>query len=379
MSLPAHDAPPTDLSRALPRAAAVIEQGRRDGLHIGAQLYVSRHLEVLADAALGEARPGAPMRTDSIMPWLSAGKPLTAVAIGRLWEQDALDLDDPVARHIPEFAANGKEAITIRHLLTHTAGLRWANVRWPKDSWDEIIATICEARPEPRWRPGVTAGYHLATTWFVLGELVRRLDGRMIDRYVRETIFLPLGMTDSWIGIPREQVRAYGERLGVLMNTEDTPAVPQWTDPQRVIEPAPGNNARGPARELGAFYEMLLARGQAGGVRILRPQTVEALTSPNRVGRMDKTFQCVIDWGLGFIVNSRHYTGGAIPYGFGPHAGRRTFGHGGAQSSIGFCDPDNGLVVVAIFNGRPGEQKHQARNEALNRAIYEDLGVAGED
>ena len=81
------------------------------------------------------------------MLWLSSTKPTTAVALAQLWEQGLLDLDDPVARHIPEFAAQGKEGITLRHLLTHTAGLRMLDVGWPGDPWDEIIARICAMRP----------------------------------------------------------------------------------------------------------------------------------------------------------------------------------------------------------------------------------------
>src|SRR5439155_17358774 len=97
-----------------PRTIAAIERGIAQGLHIGAQLYVSRRGQVVADVALGEARRGVPMRTDTLMLWLSAGKPVTAVAVAQQRERGRLDWDDHVARHIPEFAAGGKETITIR-------------------------------------------------------------------------------------------------------------------------------------------------------------------------------------------------------------------------------------------------------------------------
>src|SRR5947207_5991151 len=108
----------------LPSTLAVLNRGLTDRLHVGAQLYVSLDGQVVADIAVGDARAGVPMRTDTLMLWLSAGKPLAAVAIAQLREQGLLDFDDPVARHIPEFAQNEKARITIRHLLTHTAGLR---------------------------------------------------------------------------------------------------------------------------------------------------------------------------------------------------------------------------------------------------------------
>ncbi len=86
----------------------------------------------------------------------------------------------------------------------------------------------------------------------------------------------------------------------------------------------------------------------------------------------DHTFKHNMDWGLGFILNSPT-PDPDLPYGFGPHASPRTFGHGGAQSSAGFADPEHHLVVAYVFNGMPGEVKHQQRLQALNTAIYEDL------
>src|SRR6187455_1190214 len=109
-----------DANERLPKTMAAIQRGMEAGLHIGAQLYVSLHGEVVADEAFGMARDGVPMRRDTLMLWLSAGKPISAVAVAQVWERGLLDLDDPVATHIPEFAANGKDVVTIRHILTHT-------------------------------------------------------------------------------------------------------------------------------------------------------------------------------------------------------------------------------------------------------------------
>ncbi len=145
----------------------LIERQREEGLHSGAVMYVSQRGRVLADVALGDLQP------DSVVPWLSAGKPITAVAIGQLWERGLIDLDDPVARHLPEFAVKGKEQVTIRHLLTHTAGIRWAAIEKGM-KWDEIVARVCEAPMEPSWPLGEKAGYHIYTSWFILGEIVRR-------------------------------------------------------------------------------------------------------------------------------------------------------------------------------------------------------------
>lgn len=400
---PAADVPPIssdpvpakdldDLDRAaatlarLPRARAAILAGVREGLHLGAQLYVSRQGEVIADGAAGDSRPGQPLRRDQLMLWLSSAKPVAAIAIAQLWERGQLELDDPVARHIPEFAAHGKGAITLRHLLTHTAGIRLLNVGWPQDSWETIIARIAAMRPEPRWVPGRKAGYHHASSWFLLGEMVRRLDGRPFSRYVREEIFEPLGMLDSWIGMPVERYRELREqdRICPVYDTEGPPGGPPppqgWDSEAWCTGTHPGGNGYGPISQLGRFYEMLLARGQvpggATGRRILSPQAVEAVTARHRAGMLDHTFQHVLDWGLGFIINSRQYGAETVPYGYGDHASPRTFGHSGYRSSTGFADPEQGLAVALAFNGTPSHEAHERRIRTVLDALYEDLGLA---
>ena len=114
--------------RVLERAAAVIENGIKARLHLGAQLYVARDGKTVGDLAFGESRDGVAMRHDTLMLWMSSIKPVTAVAIAQMWERGKLELDDPVARHIPEFGARGKERVTIRHVLTHTGGFPGAGV-----------------------------------------------------------------------------------------------------------------------------------------------------------------------------------------------------------------------------------------------------------
>jgi CubicO group peptidase (beta-lactamase class C family) len=313
----------------------LLQKQHAAGVHSGVVMYVSLRGEVMADLAVGE------LGNDAILPWLSAGKPIAAVAIVQLWEKGLLELDDPVARHVPEFAKRGKEKITIRHLLTHTAGIRWARLEKGLP-WNEIIARICDAPIEPGWVVGEKAGYHSHTSWFLLGEIVRRLSGKTWKIYAKEEILGPVGMVNS------------------LFAQEE--------------QHSPGSAARGPARELGKFYEMLLRRGEGpSGMRIILPQTVEALTARHRVGMLDHTFKHVIDWGLGFIINSAHYGDEMVPYGYGRYASRRTFGHGGRQSCSGFADPEIGLAAVVIFRDQPGEEAHNRRIREVIDAIYESL------
>lgn len=376
----------------LPRTLAVLERGRSEGLHVGAQVYASVNGVVVADFALGLARtaPNALMTPDTLMLWMSATKPIAAVAVAQLWEKGLLELDDPVAKHIEPFGRKGKQRVTIRHLLTHTGGFRALVGRWEEQPWDDMIASVCDAKLEPDWVPGRKAGYHLATSWYVLGELVHRLDPqhRLFERYVREMIFEPIGMIDSWVGLPPDRYRAYGDRIGFMHDTTEAagairaeaPHAPHAPSHPSDTEPGaaacrPGSNGRGPARELAFFYEMLLGRGQRKGQRILSPQSVEAITAAHRVGLYDHTFRHTMDWGLGFLLNSSHYPPGPAPYGYGPRASPRTFGHGGSQCCTAFADPEQNLAVAILWNGRPGESRHDQRLRQTLVALYEDIGA----
>jgi CubicO group peptidase (beta-lactamase class C family) len=335
-------------------------------------MCVSVNSRTVTDIAIGESRPGVPLTNDSLVFWMSAGKPITAVAIAQIWERGKLSLDDPVARHIPEFAQHGKNRITIRHCLTHMAGFRGPMNNFTGGSWDEIIARICAMRPEPSWPPGEKAGYHVATSWFILGEIVQRAGGQNYSEYLRNEIFEPLGMPDAWIGMPSEQYQSYGNRLAMIPATENGKTnyeIPANASDSTLI-PRPGANLRCPANQFIQFYEMLLN----SRANILSPQTVEAITAPQRVYMHDHTFNANIDWSLGFLINSVPYSP-TTPYLYGPHASRRTFGHSGNQCSVAFADPVHGLAVCLAFNGMPGESAHQNRVRELLTSLYREMGL----
>jgi len=319
-----------------PKIAEVVNLLERHG---PAVIYASLRGQVVADLAVGG------LSSDAILPWLSAGKPIAAVAMAQLREKGWLDFDDPVARHLPEFAKRNKEKITIRHLLTHTAGIRWARLEKGL-SWSEIITRICDAPIEPNWVVGQKAGYHAVTSWYLLGEIVRRLSGKPWPVYAKEEIFEPVGMVNS----------SFAEEESF----------------------SPGSAARGPARELGMFYEMMLRRGESkSGKRIISPESAADLTTRQRVGMYDHTFKHIVDWGLGFIVNSAQYGVETVPYGYGRHASPGTFGHGGRQCCSGFADPRYELAAAVIFSNQSGEEAHNRRMREVLSWLYEALGLAG--
>jgi CubicO group peptidase (beta-lactamase class C family) len=253
------------------------------------------------------------------------------------------------------------------------------------ESWDEAVARVVATEPEQGWVPGRRAGYHLRGTFFLLGEIVRLLDGRPFDRYVRDEIFLPLGMTDSWLAMAPEQARAYGSRLGVMYDTSgrvraDGPRPFSAFQAENgaynaYVRCVPGASGVGPMGDLVRIAELLLANGRLLDQQLLLPQTVAAMTARHRVDLQDETFGARIDWGLGVMVNSWHYQQRPAPYGYGDHASARTFGHGGVQSSLCFADPEAGLAVALVCNGMPGEAANHRRTQPVVTALYEDLGL----
>ena len=365
---------------SFPRTLTLLEEGRRAGHHSGAQLFVRKQGEIVLDAGWGEAIEGTPMTSETLMTWLSCSKPIAALGIGHLLEQGEIALDQPVAELLPEFGKNGKESLTVAHLLTHTCGFRSADGMWNRLSWEENIARVCEAPLEAGWVPGETAGYQLSASWFILGEIIARLTETPFDVWAREKIFIPLGMDDCRFTASPEIYRAYEResRIGWLHNTAEGRREPHrfWDTEEGYSRCWPGSSGHGPIRQLARIYEMLLGGGTREGTRILEPETVALLTRRHREGLFDKTFQHKIDWGLGLIVNSNRHGAATVPYGFGPHSSEGTFGHSGAQSSCAFCDPEQRLVIAWVVNGMAGEVVHRRRARALNTALYEDLGLA---
>jgi CubicO group peptidase (beta-lactamase class C family) len=347
------------------RVLDVLEQGIADGTQPGAQLYVSQGGETVVDAALGEARPGVPMTPDSLVTWFSMTKAITAVSVAQQWERGNLDVEARVVHYIPEFGAHGKDAITLRHLLTHTAGIPNADGILEAKPWRESnadsLARIYDARLD--YEPGTRAGYHAAAGMTVLGEVVARVSGKPYADYVRAEIFEPLGMHDCWVGMPEEWHAAYGDRIAHMFNTEgDAPFALGFVDtPRAVANPMPAGNGRGPIRQVGRMYEALLHGG------LLDPVTVAAVSARHRTEMLDETYGIVVDYGLGLAIDT---------FAMGRHSSRRAFGHGGHQSSVAFCDPEHDVVLALVCNGMPGRERHNARLDAVSTAAYVDLGIA---
>src|SRR3989440_863986 len=352
-----------------------LERQRAEGLHDGAQAYVSRFGEPLLDLAIGESAPGRALERDDVMLWYSSGKPVTTTAVLQLGERGRLGLDDLVADYIAGWGA-GKERVTVRHVLTHTGGFTMARrgEMFDKDvSYSEAVARIAAHPAE--WEPGTKAGYHPTSGWKILGAVVEAVDGRPIDRYVADEVLGPAGMKQSRLGVPPDEQAALGPRLvpvawkGHAIAFQDGDGlrmVPYHierihNEVWHVAKVEPGGGMRGPARELGRFYESLLGFGPP----VLEPRTVEVMAAVHRYGLPDVVFAGQkLPWGLGVQV-AGSFSGGP---------GRRAFGHSGMASSRGLADPDAGLVSVFVANGLPDPLRNEQRIYEFTDAVYTALG-----
>jgi CubicO group peptidase (beta-lactamase class C family) len=345
--------------------------------HDGYQLYVSVDGEVALDGAGGTAKAGLAMEPSTLTMWFSSGKVVTAIAIAQLWEQGRLALDDRVARYLPAFG-NGKEAATIRHLLTHTAGFPFADDSLHPPPWDELVALICAA--PAMWEPGTAAGYHGTSAHVILGELVRVIDGRPIAQYVAEEVFAPLGITDSFVALPPERLDELRPRLAEirdLLPKEEPEALPgldfeHYNTDEYLVAISPGNTCRGPARDLGRVYEAVLGVGDAGAASVLGATTAEAMVACHRRGMVDTTFAASgarphpkwgheYPWGLGVALDGNGDVGSL--------GSSRVFGCSGAFSSVGFADPEIGLVCVIVTTGLIQLHRNEDRLAAVADAV----------
>jgi CubicO group peptidase (beta-lactamase class C family) len=346
----------------------------------GAAMVVSLGGQVVVDLWGGwrDAARDEPWREDTLVNFFSVSKALCTVCALRLVEQGRLKLDAPVARVWPQFASAGKDAITLRHILSHQAGLPALRESLPEGAMlDWQTMTDALARTEPWWAPGAAHGYHVNTFGFLVGELVRRASGRTIGTMLREDIAQPLG-ADLHIGLPASEHGRVAEFLWPATSATQTMPAEQdamrrnayWNPPGfsgggyvntptwRMAE-IPSTNGHGNARGVARFYAALANGGEIDGVHILSSDMLEAATSEQSSG-FDLINQRPSRFGLGFQLTQPERPLGPNP---------RAFGHFGAGGSLGFCDPDAGMAFGYVTNDM-GPRWQNPRNRALIEAVY---------
>jgi CubicO group peptidase (beta-lactamase class C family) len=313
-------------------AANFSERGER-----GAALAVQLGERLVVDVWAGEADDGVPWARDTLAHAYSVSKPFVAACALLLWQRGALDMDAPVADYWPAYARAGKQRTTVRHVLTHQAGLVTLSDRQSPEAlldWQRVVSLL-EDEP-PAWEPGTRLGEHALFYGHLVGELVRRVDGRPIDRFLAEELAAPWSL-DFHLGPgPDEQGRCAalldeGGRFRASVLADPRPLLaPALDNPPGVLDTAVVNSAayrsalvpavsgHATARAIARFYAGLAQGGELDGVRLFRSETVEEMLRPQAVGR-DVVLEDDVAWGLG--LHARDHEGYFGMGGIGGFAG----------------------------------------------------------
>ena len=348
-------------SRKLEQVKELFQRQIDEGLHPGAGLAVYRYGNLVLDIFGGTANTG-PVTAETMFVLMSSTKPLTASCLYMLKERGKIAYDDLVSKHWPEFAQNGKETVTIRHILTHRGGfpqtpesLPWTD--WP--DWSKVTRAMEQA--PTIYTPGETLAYHPINYGWVIAELVRRVDGRTFDRFLAEELTAPLGMNSTYVGLPPN----LQDRVSPMHLMEDDADASGYSAtfsrPTVLQSIVPGANGVATAGDLARFYAMMERKGSLEGATVIQSATVEEAVE-FQVEGVDKTIGTFAQRSLGLaLADERMGTPTGDPL--------KTFGHGGAGTSIGWADFESGLAVGYITNGFRGAATNNLRLAAISQAV----------
>lgn len=349
----------------------------------GAGVAVYHRGEVVVDL-WGGARTteGDPWEADTLAMCFSTTKGVASFALHQQVDAGLVGYDEPVATYWPEFAQNGKDGVTVRHVLSHSAGLHRIRsvVRGAHHmlDWDHMVDAL--ARERPAYEPGTRTGYHALTYGWLVGEIVRRVTGRPLAEVVAHDIAVPLELDGLHLGCPPDQrhrvaplepmgsprnalprpvrqvEKKVGEQMGKVLSLVRFPInprrminalVPRGMEdvigaPELMDAEVPALNGFLTARSLGAMYAVLAGRGSLGGVQLLSTEIVDQIGQEQN-NRPDLVLVVPMRWRLGYhrVMTSR----GPSPTGFGH------FGFGG---SGGWADPTRDLSVAMVCNRGTG-------------------------
>jgi CubicO group peptidase (beta-lactamase class C family) len=337
----------------------LVESGAERGL----QVAVYRGGEQVVDAVAGVADPetGRPVEAGTVFYNFSIVKGAAATIAHMLAERGVFGYDTPVSELWPEFAAHGKQAVTVRHVLNHTAGVPGI----PLDStvedlcdWDKMCAAVADAKPW--WEPGTKVGYHAYTFGYIVGEVVRRATGKPISQVLREEVAGPLGVAEElWFGMPASEHHRLARledapgaaEMAAQMMASLPPDLPMFkaAPPELFPNAAFGNRAdtlaadipaggKTSARAIARMYAALL--GEVDGVRLLPPERLAEATAISSDG-VDEVFGMPTTWGLGYGIG-------------GPAGDAKTsptvFGLGGVGGSFACGDTASGIAWAVTKN-----------------------------
>ena len=319
-----------------------------------------------------------PWAEDTLVCMMSVAKAVTALCAAMAVDRGLFGWDEPVARYWPEFAAAGKAAIPVRWVLDHRASLAAITQAMPEGAaydWEAMTGAL--AAQAPLSPPGGSRAYHSVTLGYLVGELIRRTDGRSLGRFLAEEVCEPHGI-DYWIGLPPALhdrcAEFFGETAGTLFDRSDPDSLmcramaqvpPEDFNAERFRSAEiPSINGIGAARSVAKLFDGLAAGGVLDGRRLLSAEVLAEATTEQWFGREDllgHTRRMALGFALGL---PGHLAMGPSP---------RAFGHTGAGGAIGFADPDAGLGFAYAPNRMHSAPGISPRLGALVDALYEAL------
>jgi CubicO group peptidase (beta-lactamase class C family) len=339
------------LANARSVAQAWVESGETTGLVVAA----ARRGRIVLHDAFGVLRPDSdtPLPVDAIFPIASISKSIVATAIMRLVESGLLGLNRPVQEYVPEFTGEGRQAVAVWHLLTHTSGLDETDAIEPDSMWfgtesnAAVIQMICRL---PISAPPGSVFSYSSLAYVLLGEIVRRVSGGSPEVFIQRQILDPLGMRDTGFSVSESA----HSRMALRYSAEErrdseryASELERWID-----ERAAGGEGISTARDLLIFGQTFLQGGAYGAARVLSPASVRLMTTP-QTGDLPLQFDDEIweraSWGYGWHIHAST-TGrrGASLY------SPSTFEHVGMGGAFLWVDPENEIVGVCLSLLRQG-------------------------
>jgi CubicO group peptidase (beta-lactamase class C family) len=359
------------------------------GMHPAIQLCIRRHGRVVLNRAIGHGWGNAPtdppdaakipVTTDTPFCVYSAAKAMTATVVHMLVDRGVFSLDDRVCEYLPTYTSHGKDRTTIRHVLTHSAGVPFATGPRPdlKRADDHAYAQEMLAELRPFYRPGLVHIYHALTWGPLMREIVYAAAGKDIRDIIGTEILDPLGFRWTNFGVAKKDVplvapsHATGRPLPPVIAQIFRKAIggtvheiiPYTNTPRYLTTVVPSSNTVSTANEMSRFAEIWRRGGELDGVRVMRPETVHGAVKESRRLRPDFALGLMpARWGTGFILGTNR---------FGPF-GRNAptaFGHLGLVNIAVWADPERGLSAGLISSGKPGRDPEARRHGALMNTI----------
>lgn len=346
---------------------------------------------------LADPHTGVEWGEDTICTVWSCTKGATALCAHMLVERGELDLDAPVITYWPEYGQAGKQATTVRMLLSHQGGV--AHIRpqlqpGAARDWDYMVNLI--EKEEPFWEPGTRYGYHGLTFGWLIGEVVRRIDGRSLGRFFAEEVAGPLGI-DFWIGTPRtehhriapnrpaippdslQQLSAFyvaattdPTSLQYLMMANNGGFVADPNHPEDWEAEIPGANGVSNARGLAGMYSPLSLGGATKDVKLVGPDSMARMSSVASALAFDANLLLPTRFTLGFLKSTVNRS--AVGTEDVMVTSEAAFGHPGMGGLVGFADPSTRMSLGYVTNQQGPNMLLDARGQSVIDATYRALG-----